>query len=716
MSVMRRVVKLLGSLTFKMLVLAVMGLVNFTQCSRLGRENNMVSAEDLKNNIQKQVSSLDDVYALFPKTVNEVHHFSLVSQKHAKKAFLAIISRKASERSFANTAGALDTIMRDVGVASGIFSVLEMVHPDKAMRDVSHEAALAQQQFLVDALYDKALYGAFKEYVEGNARHEQLDAQEQYFLDETMRYFEHGGLNLPQSELDKVKQVEKDLAELEMNFAKNIAEDTSFIAVPENELAGVDANFVQSLQKDSEGRYILRCDYPTNSEVMEYCSCESTRKNFFFAFNNRAYPKNIQILSELVTKRQQLARLLGYESFSAWDITLGMAKNPERVERFLLDLINKSTPKAQQEVAILADNLPEGVTLDPQGNFDGWSFPYVKMLYKKQHLAIDDHEIAEYFPVEKTLEGVFSVYQKFLGLTFTFSKPAWAWHDDVRLIQINDKASGVLRGYLFIDLYPRDNKYTHACQAGIVPAQKMLSGKIEPAVAVIIANFPRSTQERPALLKFSDVETFFHEFGHAMHTVLGATLLASQSGTSVKTDFVEMPSQMFEEWIYDKQVLQILSSHYETGKPLPDELIERMVNLKQFDSGMFVLRQSFFSLYSLQLFSQADADASSLWQTLSTTYVPYVRFEPDTHFYTSFGHLAMSSYAAKYYSYLWAKVFAVDVFYKIKAEGLLDERVGRVFVDKILSKGGSADPDSLLQDYLGREPQIDAFLKDLGIS
>jgi len=422
-------------------------------------------------------------------------------------------------------------------------------------------------------------------------------------------------------------------------------------------------------------------------------------------------------LRRLVAKRHELAVLLGFKNFAALDIDSEMAKSAERVENFLLDLIKKSTPKAKLEINLLLKELPIGITLDSNGRFDAWSLPYVKTCYKKKYLAIDEHEISEYFPVEKALDGVFSVYQQFLGLKFSISKPKWAWHEDVRLIQVNDANTSILRGYLYVDLYPRDNKYSHACQSGFIPTIKNVkTGQITPSVALIIANFPKSTQDKPALLMFDDVLTFFHEFGHAMHNMLGSTELASHAGTAVKTDFVEMPSQMFEEWLYDKKVLQQMSCHYKTGQPLPDMLIDKLIALKQFDSGMFVLRQSVLSLYALKLFSNGEnTDPHNLWQELSTNYVPFVRSEPESHFYASFGHLSSDMYASKYYNYLWAKVFALDVFYKVRKEGLLDAKVGRVLVDKILGKGGSVDPDILLKDYLGRDPNSDAFLKDLGI-
>ncbi len=693
------------------------GLLFLLGCSRLDKVKSMMTAEEFKKTIHQDVRSFDDVVVLFPKTVDDVKRYTNFALDSAQKEIDILLSHKKQDRTFDNTAGTLDNIHREIMVVDSIISIFEMVHPQKDMRDACHEASLTIQKYFVDAFHQKALFQAFKDYVEENGKKENLSAESKYYLEESMQDFKRDGLDLPQEQLDKVKQLRKEMAELKLNFETNIAQDKSSIVVEEKDLAGVGHDVLQGLAKDGQGRYILRCDNPTYIEVVEHCSCEQTRKKLFFAYNNRAYPENEKILIELIAKRQELSQLLGFRDFAALNIDDTMAKTPERVESFLLDLIKRSAKKSHDEIELLSKDLPEGAALDNNGQFDAWSLPYAKTYYKKKYLSIDEHEIAEYFPVEKAIEGVFDIYQSFLGLKFTIIKPSWAWHEDVRLIQVNDTRDGRLVGYLFVDLYPRDDKYTHACMGGFVPTiKKLATGQKTPAVGIIIANFPRSTKDKPALLKYEDVSTFFHEFGHAMHNMLGSTELASYSGTSVKSDFVETPSQMFEEWLYDKTVLQKVSSHYKSGQPLPDQLIDKMIKLKQFDSGSFVLRQAVLALYALNLHKAgANKKPGALWLELSKQFVTYVRNEPDAHYYASFGHIASDMYASKYYNYLWAKVFALDVFYAVKEKGILDVAAGRELTDKILGKGGSKDPDFLLKDYLGREPNSDAFLKDLGI-
>jgi thimet oligopeptidase len=287
------------------------------------------------------------------------------------------------------------------------------------------------------------------------------------------------------------------------------------------------------------------------------------------------------------------------------------------------------------------------------------------------------------------------------------------WHDDVRLIEVFDKNNKQL-GYLFLDLHPRPNKYTHAAHGNIVPGITLPDGSRLPVVSVVMANFPKPSKDKPALLMREDVRTFFHEFGHAVHSLLGATQMGSFAGTSVKTDFVEMPSQMLEEWLWDKDILKKISSHYKTGQPLPDGMIENILALKRYDAGNFIARQIMLAKYSLDLHKKgADKDPEKLWFALAEQLLPHLYAGPEYRAYASFGHL--TGYGAKYYGYLWSKVFALDLFDTIKKQGLLNPEIGAKYVQEVISKGGSVDPNILLVNFLGRAPSQEAFLKDMGL-
>ncbi len=664
----------------------------------------------------KPVEGLDKLANLFPKSVEQIKVWTDVGKALAKHELDTLIAIVAQKRTFDNTVRALDTSQSKLSRLAGLVELVSMTNQNKEMRDTGHAASTELSQFSVDLYLDPNLYRAFQEYSDNNGKHQQLTDENKYYLQEAMKDFKREGLSLPPEQLAEVKRLKKEMAQLGNDFQLNVATDNRTITVDGDSLKGFNPDMLTSLKKEGD-KYVLGTDYPTYFEVMEKCQVPATRRALYFAFNNRAYPQNAPLLKELFEKRDALAQLLGYKNFASLDIENTMAKQEGRVETFLTDLAKIASSKAHKELALLKSELPEGVEPRADGLLNAWDYSFVHADYKKKHFNIDETIISEYFPVQKALEGMFSIYQDFLGLTFKEIKPGWSWHNEVRLIEIHRTEKNEFLGYLFLDLYPRDNKYTHACYVPLVPSFK-LDGAQTPSVGVVIANFPKASGDKPALLKHADVETFFHEFGHAMHGVLGRTEHAGFAGTSVKTDYVEMPSQMFEEWMLESDMLKKVSSHYKTGEPLPDDMIQKKIDLKKFDSGYFVLRQCMLSFLSLGLGQKNDGDINpdGLWRSLCEKYTgSMIQFEPESHFTASFGHLASSGYASKYYSYMWSKVFALDIFDYVKQHGLLDKNVGRRVAQELLAKGGSVTPDTLLHTFLGREPNQEAFLSELSL-
>jgi thimet oligopeptidase len=665
-----------------------------------------------------EFKTLDDGLKIFPRTALAVNTFTNNIIAQTKQSIAEFLSVAPEQRTFENTIKHYDELCGTFGkVGSGIH-VLEMVSPDDAVREAAHENSLKLQQFAVDAFSNKEIYQAFKAYLDGQGKTDVLDAEYQYYISESMREFKKAGFDLPDAEFEIVKNINKELSALGMNFDSNIAKDSSKVAVERDGLAGLGDDFINALQKDADGHYVLGCDYPTYTEVMEHCSIEETRQKLYRAFNNRAYPVNKQVLSDLIAKRDELARQLGYASYAALNIDGEMVKTPERAEAFIRDLAARAQKKAAQEIEMFKADMPAGVTLTADGLFKPWDFNYVKAQYKKKHLTIDDRLVAEYFELDPTLKGIFDIYQRFLNLRFKLVKPSWAWHEDVQAIEIYDKDTDALRGYVLLDLHPRANKYSHACCASLIQTVQRpnANGVLTktPSLCIVIANFSKPTTDKPSLLQYREVETFFHEFGHAMHNVLASTKMIATSGTAVKTDFVEMPSQIFEEWMADRDLLKGLGKHYKTGQALPDQLIDKLLQLKKFESGNFLIRQCALAMISLWLFNPGTGkDIDSICHRAFAEFVPYVTQDDAAHFQYSFGHL--NGYGARYYGYMWALVYALDIFAQIKPQGLVNPAAGKVFIDKILGKGGSVDPNELLRDYLGREPQQDAFFKDLGL-
>ena len=593
-----------------------------------------------------------------------------------------------------------------------------MVSPDEGVLKAAHAANVELSKFLVDTYTVKQLYQAFLDYQQYEGKAEKLTKQEQYFLDESMKDFVREGFALPDAQLQEIKVLRKEISEIGLQYDQNLNTDKSSIKATREQLAGIDPVFFTKLKQEGD-LFVVGCDYPTFFEVMQNCHSSDTRKRLYRAFNNRAYPANVDLLHKIIEKRDQLARKLGFESYAALNIAPTMAQSVERVEKFLVDLANEAGGKAHEEMALLKRELPKGVVLAEGQRFYPWDLSYVETAYKKKHFSVDERKIAEYFPVDKTLEGMLEIYQKFLSLRFKVIKPDWVWHEDVQLVQVNDKKTNKLLGYIFLDLYPRENKYKHACCGAIVKGYYGEDAKTQlvrdvPYVGIVLANFPKGTKDKPALLKHSDVKTFFHEFGHAMHGVLGRTEISSAAGTSVKLDFVELPSQMLEEWMWDKEMLQDVSSHYETEMPLPEELLNAKLALRKFDSGQFVLGQIYYSFISLDVYLQGakkntDHILKRLYQQLLGGDTMY---DNKSHKQASFGHLI--GYGSRYYGYMWSRVFALDCFARIKRYGLLSYEVGEQWRNGILGMGGAADPNELLKKFLGREPNQEAFLEELG--
>ena len=662
------------------------------------------------------ISSIEQTAQLFPKSVREIEKRLEAYIQDVQAKIDALKAIPQTQRTFANTAGALDdaTSKSDLSIFLAALAATKYLHPDETMRDAAQQASSKASAFFVDVLFDKALYQAFKEYIENNAQHETLSGEQQYYLKETMDDFIRMGLELPDDQLEQVKKLKKELTDLSLAYSKNSDTDQSTIEVTKEGLAGLPDDFIASLKRTDAGAYILGVDYPTLNTVLEQCEIADTRKRISIAFNNRAYPANESVLHEIIAKRDEVARLLGFASYAHLDIDDQMAKTPERASSFIDHLIQRADVKETQEYEMFKQELPPSVVLDADGKFYPWDMAFVVQTYKKKHFDVDEQKIAEYFPVAKTIDGLFSIYQQFFSLRFNEIPAPTLWHDDIRLLEVYDASTDTLLGRIMLDLYPRANKYSHAANLTLIPSIIMPDGKGNLSLSVIMANFPKAQGEKPPLFKRSDVKTFFHEFGHALHAMFGRTHVASFAGTHVKRDFVELPSQMLEEWLDDKAILKSLSGHYKTGEPLPDELIDRILQLKNLSIGSFVQRQGMLAKLSLEYFKAgADKDVDAIYRNLREHIMRHVAYIPEDHMFASFGHL--TGYGAKYYGYMWSKVFAMDLFAEIKKMGLLNPEAGKKYVHAVLSRGGSVDPNQLLRDFLGREPNDKAFFEDMGI-
>src|SRR5579863_743796 len=533
---------------------------------------------DLDKKMITKAFHTPDIISLFAVTVDDITAKTPIYIDEAKKIIDAIVAIPDHQRTFANTVRPLDEVaaLSNIAIAQRVYEALELLSPNTDIRNAAHDAYITIQAFWVDNVTsNKQLYNAFSSYAaQGN---EQLSDQQRYFINDTINSFKREGLSLPDETLALVNTLRKELASLTADFDRNIAQDNSSVTVTRQELAGLDDDFINALAQTADNIYILGVDYPTYFRVMENCSITQTRKKLYIAFNNRAYPVNDGLLKTIIAKRDELAKLLGYTDFAHCDIDDQMAHTPERAQAFINDFAQKSLAKVDAEITTLTQELPTSVELTHDNKIQPWDFAYLENSYKKTHFNLDEQKISEYFPMQKTIDELLDVYRQFFSINFKEVSAHGLWHEDATVVQVYNSHGDQLLGTLILDLFPRPNKYSHAAHTTIIPSTYKPDGTRIPDVSIVIANFSKPTTSQPSLLKRSEVQTFFHEFGHALHAILGATEIASLSGTHTKTDFVELPSQMLEEWLYDKNILKKVSKHYITGEPLPDETIDAII-------------------------------------------------------------------------------------------------------------------------------------------
>ncbi len=667
--------------------------------------------------MKQPIDSLEKLAALYPKSAEELNARLKVGIELAQMEIDEITKIPADHRTFDNTIRALDLAYNNVKRLLFMGEVLGGVSPEQGLREAAQKAEQSVRKLQIDLSFKQSVYRAVQEYLWHKPVSEQLSDVNKRLLDGMIKGFKRDGLYFRSSTLSELKQLKAELAQLEQAFVLNMDGDQRTVSVSFDEMKGLSDNLIGGLKREGD-RYLLGIDFVTYGEVMQKCQVAETRRKVFIAFKNGAYPDNDVILKAIIQKRDRLAKLLMYENFSAFDIEDSMAKNISTVEVFLTNMLDVASKKALKEFNFLKQNLPEGVACNSDGSLQPWDYEYVLDRYKQKHFAVDEARVSEYFSVQKVIDGTFAIYQKFLGLRFKEVKPLWSWHEEVRLIEIYHQETNKFLGYLFLDLYPRSYKSKFvAAHYSQVPSC-MIDGQQMPSVSVIIANLSKPCCGNPELLKHADATIFFHEFGHAMHTVMGRTEHAQHSGTNVKADFVEMPSQMFEEWMFESEILAMVSSHYQTGEPLPAEIIEKKVALKKFDAGFRILDNALWALFALRLMQDThlSQDPALLCRSLYEKYfASMLQFEPEDHCYASFWHLSQPRfYASKVYGYLWSQVFALDVFAEVKRNGFNASMSKKI--QNFLAAGGSIEPGILLRDFLGREPNQDAFLQVFGLS
>ncbi|MEZ7205347.1 oligopeptidase A [Pseudoalteromonas sp. DY56-GL79] len=576
----------------------------------------------------------------------------------------------------------------------------------------------------------QGLYEAYKA-VKESAEFGNLTIAQQTSVDNALRDFQLSGIALEAAKQKRYGEIVARLSELASKFGNNvmdatqawqkhITDESDLTGLPESALA-LAAHTAES--KGLEG-WVFTLDIPSYLPVMTYADSQTLREEAYRAFVTRASDQgpnagefdNSAIMHEALTLRHELAQLLGFSSFAEKSLATKMAETPEQVFKFLNDLAAKSKPQAEQEVAELRDfaNKEHGVSeLKP------WDYAYYGEKLKQAKYAISDEALRPYFPEHKVLAGLFETVNRLFGIRVSEVKDVDTYHPDVRFFAIHDD-KGELRGHFYLDLYAREHKRGGAWMDDCMGRKVRANGELQTPVAYLVCNFNKAVGNKPALFTHNEVTTLFHEFGHGIHHMLTQVDAAPVAGINgVAWDAVELPSQFLENWCYEEEALNFISGHYETGEPLPKEMLDKLLAAKNFQSAMQMLRQLEFSLFDFHI--HADFEPNTDCQIQATLNAvrertAVVKAPEFNRFQHSFSHIFAGGYSAGYYSYKWAEVLSADAFSKFEEEGIFNPQTGREFMHHILEKGGSEAPMILFTRFRGREPKVDALLRHSGIA
>ena len=635
--------------------------------------------------------------------------------KKADAAVEKIIALPVEQRTFDNTVGALDDLLVRLDIDTSMTQFMNHVSTDATERE---RGALAEEHYnnwMIELGKNEQLYKAVRAVKD---RAGKLTQEQQRLLEFTLRDYRRAGMELSPEKRDEVKAIQKEISRLAIEFDKNIRDDATVVPLTIDELAGMSEDYLATLPK-SGNLYLVGMTYPEFNPVMDFCESEIGRNKVWIAYKRRGGEKNVRVLEQIIKLRAQAASMLGYETTSDYENEIRMSKNDETIKAFYDKLRPLVRAKAKQDYAEYQQAKREH-TGDAKAVLYPWDQAFYEKRVKREKYAVDAQKVQEYFPMQSVKEGLFSITQSLYGLEYreitdkARSQGRPMWHQDVQLYEVWDKASNQMLGEFYIDLHPRPNKYGHAAQWGLVPRKRWADGVIQKPLAALVCNFTKPTADKPSLLTHDEVETFFHEFGHCLHTILTEADYGRFAGTAVERDFVEAPSQMFENWVWDADVLKTFARHYQTNEPLPEELLQGMIRAKNLGSGLFAEHQFYYGLtdqaYHTAPNGEIDTTKAALELFEQVELFPTVPH----HFYqASFGHLV--NYVAGYYGYQWSLVYASDMFQRFKELGMLDPEAGMYYRKKILARGGTMDAMDMVRDYLGREPQMDAYLEHLGL-
>jgi thimet oligopeptidase len=680
----------------------------------------LLGAEDVKNlsDFQAAAEKANEVLTIpdWPKTPIEVQGEIDTAIAKANAALDVIGKQDLGKVTFASTVGALDNIQNEATIAINKTVVVQQTNQEAAMRDAAEKAIKVFQDWAVGIDYREDVYKAVKAFADIKPK---LEGEDALLLEHTLRDYRRAGLALAPEKRAEVEKLRKELAKLETDFQANIVAVKAPVVFTKAELDGVPATVLDSPGvKTGDDSYTILANVTFQyNTVEETAKNEETRKHLDDVRLNLAREKNVPVLNDILAHRNRIALLLGYKSWDDFQTEIKMAKSGAAAKTFINDFVAGIQPKFDAEVAELR-KLKVAQTKDPNAQINHWDWRYFQNELKKAKYTVDTDALRVYFPFQRVLDGMFNIYQSIFGLKFTKIIAPEKWIDDLQLYMVTDAASGQPLGMFYLDMFPREGKFNHFAEFGIIPGKLLPNGKYQRPTVALICNFPPPAKDKPSLLSHQDVETLFHEFGHALHAIVTTAKYVRFSGTSVPADFVEAPSQMLQNWVWNKKVLDTFAADYrDPSKKIPAELIAKMKEAKLATVGVFYRRQFTFADIDLTLHDVHPEGQPYDCVAVSNPIFPkdFLPIDPDTAFVAFFGHLA--GYDAGYYGYAWADAIAADMatVFENAPNGFLDKSAGMKLRKEIYAPGGSREIDISIHNFLGRDRSIQPYLKTLGI-
>ncbi|HLP78781.1 MAG TPA: M3 family metallopeptidase [Candidatus Paceibacterota bacterium] len=671
---------------------------------------------DTLETFQKRAAKFNAVISLpaFEMTTNEIRATITNTISSGNAALDRIGKLGADEVNFTNTVRALDDLGFQLAMVDNRLSVIEQTSTNAEMRDTATDALKEIESWMVGLDYREDVYKALKAYADTKPALEGEDAK---LLAETMRDYRRAGLALPEAERDEVERLRKELSSLSTDFQNNVTKAKKAVKFTKAELEGVPDSFLEQT-KTGDDEYTVMANVTWHYlAVMDNARREDTRKRFIVEHDTLAREENIPLLEKILGLRDTIAHKLGYASWADYATEVKMVKNAATAITFEEKLKTGLQPKFDAELEEYR-KLKVAETGDSNATINIWDWRYFSNQLKKERYNVDAEQLRVYFPYQRVLDGMFAIYQRIFGLKFEPLDAPYKWVGDLQLYAVSDSQTGEPLGLFYLDMFPREGKYNHFAQFGMIDGKLLPDGRYQRPTVGLICNFPAPTKDKPSLLAHSDVETLFHEFGHAMHSILTRAKYSRFSGTSVPRDFVEAPSQMLENWVWDKKVLDSFAADYrDPSKKIPAEILAKLKEARLATEGTRYRRQLSFGIMDLALHTKITA--ANAQQTLplsneklSEVFLPMV---PDTAFLAYFGHII--GYGAGYYGYAWADAISADMatVFENAPDGYFDKGVGMRLRKEIYEPGDSRDVNISIEKFLGRERSLKPFLKQIGI-